>query len=163
MRAILLCLCALFASQALGQEPKPTCTSAEHRQFDFWIGTWSVSEKGKPAGENRIEAIDKGCVLLESWKGVGGMTGHSLNIYDAKRRVWHQTWVDSNGSLLTLEGSLKDGAMVLEGDHPGTKRRERITWTKLPGGEVRQHWQSSSDSGATWTTAFDGLYMKASR
>jgi hypothetical protein len=160
MRVILLYLCALLSVQAFAQEPKPACTSAEHRQFDFWIGTWSVSEKGKPAGENRIEAIDKGCVLLESWRGVEGMTGHSLNIYDAKRKVWHQTWADSRGSLLTLEGSFRDGAMVLEGVHPGTKRRERITWTPLPQGKVRQHWQSSSDGGATWTTAFDGLYSR---
>lgn len=161
MRAI-LCLCVIsFAAQVFAQEPRPKCTSPEHRQFDFWIGTWRVSDKGMPAGENRIEAIDGGCALLESWQGVGGLTGHSLNLFDAARGVWHQTWVDSGGSLLVLEGSFKKGAMVLQGDHSGTTLRERITWTVLPGGDVRQHWETSSDSGATWATAFDGLYIRA--
>jgi hypothetical protein len=139
---------------------KSKCATDAHRQFDFWIGTWRVTEKDKPAGENRIEAIDGGCALLESWRGVGGLTGHSLNTYDSTRSVWHQTWVDSSGSLLLLEGTFKNGAMVLEGAHVDPKRRERITWTQLPGGVVRQHWQTTSDGGATWATAFDGLYTR---
>jgi hypothetical protein len=168
MRIVTLCLCAAVAvvfavswnSTVISAETKPKCTSAEHRQFDFWIGTWRVTEKGKPAGENRIESIDGGCVLLESWTGVGGLTGHSLNIYDAKRGVWHQTWVDSSGSLLVLEGRYKDGAMVLEGQHAEPNRRERITWTAKPDGAVRQHWETTSDGGGKWATAFDGLYVR---
>jgi hypothetical protein len=30
----------------------------------------------------------------------GGYSGESLNEYDAARKVWHQTWVDSSGTLL---------------------------------------------------------------
>jgi hypothetical protein len=155
----------LLSVSAFAADKPPACTAAEHRQFDFWIGSWNVMEKGKLAGHNRITAIDGGCVLLESWTGASGFTGHSLNIYDASRGKWHQTWVDNSGSLLVLEGTFRDGKMVLEGDHevPGAKkgRRERITWTPLPGGELRQHWESSTDGGATWTTAFDGHYKRA--
>ena len=59
-----------------------------------------------------------------------------------------------------LEGKFADGAMVLEGAHADTKRRERITWSVLPGGDVRQHWETSKDGGVKWTTAFDGLYTR---
>ena len=52
--------------------------------------------------------------MFESWSGTGNVTGHSLNIYDGTRGVWHQTWVDSSGSLLMLEGHFAGGAMVLE-------------------------------------------------
>ena len=51
--------------------------------------------------------------------------------------------------------------MVLEGDTaaPGGKTvRQRIAWTPMPGGRVRQFWESSSDGGRTWSTEFDGLY-----
>jgi hypothetical protein len=151
----------ILSVTASAADKPPACTTATHRQFDFWLGTWNVMEKGKLAGQNRITSVDGGCVLLESWTGVSGFSGHSLNIYDASRGKWHQTWVDNSGSLLVLEGTFRDGKMVLEGEHEGTTRRERITWTPLPGGEVRQHWESSKDSGATWTTAFDGRYTRA--
>jgi hypothetical protein len=38
---------------------------------------------------------------------------------------------------------------------------QRITWTPEQDG-VRQHWQSSADDGATWTTVFDGHYRPRS-
>ena len=37
---------------------------------------------------------------------------------------------------------------------------QRITWTPLDGGRVRQHWESTTDGGKTWVTAFDGLYTR---
>ena len=34
----------------------------------------------------------------------------------------------------------------------------RVTWSLLDDGRVRQHWENSSDKGETWTTSFDGFY-----
>ena len=39
------------------------------------------------------------------------------------------------------------------------KTLNRITWTPLPAGQVRQLWETSSD-GKSWTVAFDGLYTR---
>lgn len=150
-----------------GQEARraEACATPEHRQFDFWIGTWNVTQSGKFAGSNEIKSVAGGCALLESWRGNSGVTGHSLNIFDATRGVWHQTWADSSGSLLVLEGRYRDGAMVLEGETPRSKGepalRQRISWQLLPSKEVRQLWQSSADAGSTWKTEFDGLYRRA--
>jgi hypothetical protein len=36
----------------------------------------------------------------------------------------------------------------------------RVAWYDNPDGTVRQWWESSTDGGATWETAFDGLYRK---
>jgi hypothetical protein len=151
------------ASAAEHTPPPKPCTSPEYRQFDFWLGSWVVTQNGKPAGRNRIEAMLGGCALLESWTGVSGVTGHSLNIYDTTRDVWHQTWVDSSGALLTLEGRFEGGAMVLEGlaaAKGAAPTRQRITWTRQANGDVRQLWQSSADDGHTWKTEFDGLYKR---
>ena len=78
---------------------------------------------------------------------------------------WHQTWVDSGGSLLLLDGGPLDGGMVLEGvapadDDPRRLDRQRITWTPMPDGSVRQHWEVSADDGGAWRTAFDGRYRR---
>lgn len=143
------------------------CQAIEHRQFDFWIGRWDVyGPAGKKVGENRIEAIADGCALLEQWTGNGGVTGKSLNIYDASDRRWHQTWVDSSGTLLVLTGGLVDGSMVMSAAGPSptdpTKTvQQRITWTPAADGSVRQLWESSADGGRTWTVLFDGRYVRA--
>ena len=142
------------------------CSGLEHHEFDFWLGRWDVTEAGRPAGTNRIERLFGSCALHESWVGVEGMHGQSFNVYDRARGLWHQTWIDDRGSLLLLEGGLRAGSMVLEGTRPasgadaahGAPVRHRITWTPLPAGTVRQHWQMSRDEGRTWETAFDGLY-----
>ena len=99
------------------------------------------------------------------WTGAGGFTGSSLNAYDAERRKWHQTWVDNSGGVLLLDGEFRDGRITLAGrsapDAQGIAALQRITWTPLADGRVRQLWESSKDAGATWTTAFDGYYTKA--
>jgi hypothetical protein len=172
---IVVALLAALAPHASGDElpvaspkpPPPGGTAPGHRQFDFWLGEWMVRDAaGKVVGENRITSQHKGCALLENWTGAGGFTGTSLNIYDAERKKWHQTWVDVGGGLLLLDGGVVDGAMVLTGespapDAPGKTSLQRITWTPLPDGRVRQLWESSNDAGKTWTVAFDGYYTKA--
>lgn len=134
--------------------------------FDFWIGDWDVfGPLGKQVGSNTITALFPSGAIAEHWRGNGDVVGHSLNAYDALRGCWHQTWVDSGGGILLLDGGLEDGSMVLEGSGPGQQdeavaERQRITWTPHDG-EVRQLWEVSSDDGATWTVAFDGRYRRS--
>lgn len=134
-----------------------------HRQFDFWLGEWEVrTADGQVAGVNRIESEYDGCVLHERYTTDRGYRGQSLNIYDASRKVWHQTWVDSDGLLLLLEGGIRDGRMVLEGQTVGADgqvTRHRISWTPNADGSVRQLWEST-DAEGEWSTAFDGRYTR---
>jgi hypothetical protein len=162
--------CASFAmSASVAQDAPPAkkhCVDANHRQFDFWIGDWDVFlPDGSKAGENRIESVESGCVLQETWRGRGGVTGRSLNIFDADDRRWHQTWVDSTGGRLDLAGGLESGAMVMSAasahpTKPGVRLTQRITWSVNADGTLRQLWQNSEDGGTTWTTVFDGRYVK---
>lgn len=141
----------------------PPCRAAEHRQFDFWIGDWDVQVQGRTMARNVIDSAFGGCVVRENYTVTGRpYAGSSLNVYDAARSVWHQTWVDNQGALLLLEGGLQGGAMVMEGTTPGSRGpvRNRITWTPVARDSVRQHWQAWSDSANTWVTAFDGLYVR---
>jgi hypothetical protein len=142
----------------------PDCTAPEHRQFDFWLGTWDVMQNDKPAGVNRITSDLKGCVLVEQWTAASGGRGTSLNFYDRNDRSWHQTWIDQQGGALRLKGGLRGAHMVLESapapDAKGVPTVQRITWSPRSGGGLRQHWESSADGGKTWTTAFDGLYVR---
>lgn len=137
------------------------CTAPEYRQFDFWLGDWQVHRKdGSVAGINRVTQEYDGCVLHEHYATGRGYSGESLNTYDSSRKIWHQTWVDDSGLLLTLEGHLQGKNMVLEGEsiQSGASSKQRITWTPNPDGSVRQLWEAE-DAGQ-WKIVFDGLYTK---
>jgi hypothetical protein len=158
----LIMLCVLTAGLHAADAAAP-CSAAEHRQFDFWVGEWQVHKKdGSVAGINRIDREFGGCVVHEHYLTGRGYSGESFNIYDSSRKVWHQTWVDSSGLLLTLEGHLIGSNMVLEGKNrqsDGSEIKQRITWSPNADGTVRQLWESTDPKGQ-WVVSFDGLYTK---
>lgn len=148
-------------------KPPPPCVSENHRAFDFWIGTWDVTAAGqdKPSAVNRISREHGGCVLREDYSTKGGYTGMSMSFYDAARKKWHQTWMGADGGALFIEGGPNErGEMVLSNRNTPYYQEgmkiNRITWTPMEDGSVRQHWQASEDGGKTWTTVFDGLYVR---
>jgi hypothetical protein len=149
-----------------GAAPPPACSQPEHRQFDFWVGEWEVTApNGTRAGTNRIRLIHGGCALQEEWTGRTGFTGTSINAFNTSTQGWHQTWIGSDGMLLQLDGSLKNGSMELTGatvGTNGTRTMHRIRWTPLGGqpARVRQLWESSTDGGTNWSVAFDGTYTR---
>lgn len=142
------------------------CEAAEARQFDFWLGSWTVSAGGpQPIATSHITSAQDGCVVIEDY-AAGGFTGMSINFYDPQTEKWHQTWMSNARSAVYLEGGLDEtGAMVMtDADLPIstiTGVINKVTWSPLEDGGVRQHWQTSSDSGETWTTTFDGHYARA--
>lgn len=139
------------------------CDGAAYRQFDFWLGDWEVRTlSGKVAGTNRIKAEYDGCVIHERYETGSGYRGESLNTYDSGRKLWHQTWVDNNGRLLLLEGGLRDGNMVLQGqasDPDGKMTRHRISWTPRADGTVTQLWEALEGEGQ-WSVVFYGIYWR---
>ena len=151
-------LASLIANLAVA-----ACDSPSHRQFDFWLGDWEVrTPDGALAGTNHIASEYEGCVLRERYSTPRGYRGESLNTFDAGRGVWHQTWVDTDGLLLLLEGRFVAGQMRLAGEtrsNDGTVTKHRITWSSNPDGTVRQFWESTDPSG-NWVVAFDGRYSR---
>mgnify|MGYP005990654999 CR=1 FL=1 len=147
--------------------PEPACAADDHRAFDFWIGVWDVTAAGQdqPTAASRISSEHGGCVIREDYTTKGGYTGMSMSFYDTARDKWHQTWMGTDGSALFIEGGLNDkGEMVLSNRNTPYYAQgaviNRITWTPGADGSVRQHWQTSSDDGASWSTLFDGLYVR---
>ena len=148
-------------------QPAEACASDDHRAFDFWIGVWDVTAAGsdQPTAESRITPAHGGCVIREEYATTSGYTGMGMSFYDAAQKKWHQTWMGTDGAALFIEGGLNDqGEMVLSNRNTPYYTKgtviNRITWTARADGSVRQHWQTSSDAGASWTTLFDGLYVR---
>ena len=139
---------------------RAVCTAPEYRQFDFWLGDWDTFEVNAPdksVARNHVDGILDGCALREVYEQMDGLTGQSFTIYDATRKVWHQSWVTNRGQLLVLEGVMQNDRMVLVGDDhaaDGKERKLRGTWLRVAGG-VREIAETSVDNGKTWQPLFD--------
>ena len=162
----------LFATGVVhGQEPADTslgearigeaCAEESYRQFDFWIGRWTVRDStGTQVGTSRITRVADGCAIREEWQGASGTPGVSLNYYSPEQDEWRQDWVGGDGIILHLTGRLEGDEMVLTGERPTGDGSvlDRIRWRALPDGRVRQEWQSSTDGGQHWERVFLGFY-----
>jgi len=135
----------------------PCKTLPEARQLDFWVGEWDVRDPGgRLVGHSSIQLILNDCVVLESWSGALGGTGKSMNFWDGKHRRWQQTWVDDRGHVTEYTGRLVDGSMRY-----ATDDGQRLTFTPLAGGRVRQLAEASSD-GKSWSVRYDFVYSPRS-
>ena len=140
----------------------PCRARQEFRQFDFWIGEWAPQNpQGVTVGTSSIQLILGSCVIFENWN-TPVSSGKSFNLFDTRDGKWHQTWVDARGNMTHYVGGLEGDKMVLvsESLSNGKKTLGRMTYSKLADGSVRQHGESSTDEGKTWSTTFDFKYVR---
>jgi hypothetical protein len=139
------------------------------REFDFWIGEWDVRPTGQPPvgppARNTITLDDNGCVLTEHWSAPSGSMGQSFNIFDRSIGKWRQTWVDNVGGQHDYRGGLEKGNMVFVGDTPAPNGQlgripTRLTFFHISKDSVRQFSEISADSGHTWRTNYDLMYVR---
>lgn len=150
----------------------PCRTSAQSRQFDFWVGDWTVTPFQAPPGAaapllgtNRVDLELEQCMLVENWAAAapGGGRGKSINFYDTNRGKWRQVWVADGGSSLDYTGEFRDGAMRFEGwtqGPNGARVLQKLTFFPIHADTVRQLFETSADSGRTWQPGFDGRYVR---
>ena len=164
----IICLVAFFAasfvasvgSALVSDSSKDLfCSAPEYRQFDFWLGDWDAIEVGSTIPEARVKvtSVLEGCAVREEYDAADGHEGESLSIYDRSRKVWHQSWFTNRGQFLAIEGSFKDGEMVLAGTErtmDGKEKLVRGSW-KPEGQNVRETAVTSIDGGRTWKPWFD--------
>jgi ketosteroid isomerase-like protein len=161
--ALIVILLLGFVTLSAFSQASVRCSAAEYRQFDFWVGDWDAFDSDRPnvvAARLRVDKILDGCVLHEDYQGVDGHRGESFSIYDASRKVWHQSWVTNSGQLLVIEGRMEGGKMVLDGTdrtEAGAERHVRGNWESVSGG-VRETAVRSVDGGKTWEPWFDMMF-----
>ena len=139
----------------------------EYRQFDFWIGEWTVvTAKGEmPAGDSRIELALGDCVIVENWTSKNSLyAGKSYNVYNVAEKRWEQFWVDNSAGMIHFYGGLKDGVMDFytqdQTQPDGTSNQRHLRFFPLAPDKVRQFSQASADHGKTWTDEYDFIYTR---
>jgi len=178
MRRLIVLVAAglCLAGQSFAQTPPPAkgppigCDTPESHQFDFWVGKWEVHPNGadKIIAHSLIEKKYTGCAVRENWMPLGKEVnggGGSLSLYDPKRKQWRQTWIDSTGTRVDLDGDFANGVMSITGlwanfAGPGKDALVRMNYQNQPDGQVRQWAEASSDNGKSWQKTFDFLYRR---
>ncbi|MBO6880586.1 hypothetical protein [Winogradskyella sp.] len=164
-KLITLTAALVFSLVMIAQNTPCVCCTDKHSEFDFWIGTWEVTNPdGTKAGENVIEKVQDKCVLQENWTSASpGYTGTSNNFYNYKTKQWEQIWVDNKGQSLHLKGNKVGNQMIMRTDDEtnaeGKTFFHRVTWTDNKDGTVRQLWETITEGSET-VIAFDGLYKR---
>ena len=162
-----LVLASAGMSQTTPMQPPPArppaCETAEHRQFDFWVGRWDVYPTGTTQliAHSLIERLYAGCAIRENWMPLGGTGGGSLNSYRPSERRWRQVWTDSANGLADYSGGMEGEAMVLTGtatQPDGTRSLVRMRYSRGADGSVRQEGSGSTDGGQTWQSRYDFTY-----
>ena len=136
--------------------------------FAFWIGEWDVFDNatGNRAGENSIQSMEQGCMMLERWTSSNGVTGTSLNYYNPVTREWRQVWVSQGRYSIDIVGGLRGDSMVLEGsiyNFAGAVWDFRGSWTANSDGSVRQFFEQFNHDSGEWDISFDGRYVRKSK
>lgn len=144
----------------------PDCTAAEHRQLDFWLGSWTVVDAatGSTAGTSLIEPAFKGCSIRETFISPDGFEGGSFSLWDRNLMEWVQFGTGSTGARMQFTGHWDGKRINLITTQVRAGRKPLLIRMKLepqPDGTVRQWSDMSSDHGETWRIRYDYAYRRA--
>ena len=156
----------LLPSTSRSQTPvkDSPCSGKEHRQFDFWIGKWSIQARSRPPGEKswnvgkswimtRVYPDLSGCAIIEeSIDRVENDTvvvGKSLTSYNSILGKYQQMWVDNKGNVWEYTGSMEGEDMVLYLEHTTAGGEQLVPFKKST--QIRMVFKEISKSGFTWS------------
>lgn len=130
-------------------------------QFDFWLGEWEAAWGEDGRGTNRVERLFDGKIIQENFEAPD-FHGMSVSCYDPERRLWCQTWVDSNGTYLDFTGRFEEDKMILIRDAmvKGQICKQRMVWYDIQNNEFEWNWERSDDGGKTWRVLWQIHYTR---
>lgn len=164
-----LILIGVIVMPATSQAQLDCSGNKELALLDFWFGDWRVEdETGNALGSNSIFRLLNGCVIQERWQGVGGGVGVSLFYVNPETNRLKQVWV--TGQALSPGGTKEKEVIAAElgqfvqfqGSYPNGDARvlDRTTLTRQEDGNILQLIEISQDDGASWQSAFRGIYKR---
>jgi len=174
-RLALLLLPSVLFGQA--QPRQPPCQAEEAKQFDFWLGDWTIERWNRTGpgdddwkrgtADNRITKEYDGCVVREVYTTEGPGDGESLSVWDGRAKKWRQLWVDNEGSYLNFEGEwdaeAKTMILSVERETPRGKMLRRMVWHDIEADSLQWRYESSRDGGKTWFPTIRSVYRRKAR
>lgn len=172
---VFLAACAgLLAAPPLAAQAPETCESSEERQaLDFLLGEWRLVAAGadggpssaEPVGRSRVEKLEGGCLIAETWELAGGPSGRTYRSWDAAAGVWRRFGVSSLGVTVRASGAAQGDGWTFEGERVSAggetaEWRERL-WPAAGGRIVRVVEESAAGRDGDARALFEGYYEPA--
>ena len=167
MKQFLLFAVFLIAVNCYSQTaPNKPCSSTEASQFDFWLGNWDLTYNDTMHAVNLITKDLDNCVIHEHFKSPSTKYfGESWSVYNPKTKKWQQTWVDSQGGYITLNGVFENATMTLYTepfiDQKGNKVQYRMLFNNITADKFDWNWDVTNDEGKTWKSSWEIHYKRA--
>jgi hypothetical protein len=133
------------------QAGRPAVRGAEQaRHFDFWLGEWDVAWRGGRRAASSVYLDFDDRVIVESWdeRPQSELQGMSVSLFDEGAGVWRSTWVDSDGTYVSMAGGFDGEGMELCSEIGRPRRRAR--WFDITPDSFTWTMEHSDDEGCTW-------------
>ncbi len=155
--------CGVFGNAQSG-------TNADSTLFDFWVGewnlTWDNADGTKGKGYNKIEKTLDGKVIQENFRDTNGFKGTSISVYNSRNKTWHQAWADNQGGYFDLLGSTEGDRRIFQTqvkESNGRKIIQRMVFYDIETDSFKWDWESSQDSGQSWTLQWRISYSRVKK
>jgi hypothetical protein len=164
--------------------PPPACDSPAAREFDFWIGEWTIRQRILAAdggwheldARTTVEPTLDGCALVEHWRGdvqffwqgmerPEPMRGLSVRAFDPATGKWAIHWMDTRtpsfGAPYVGGFDGGRGEFFRDWTTPAGERRGRITFSGIEENAVDWELAISSDGGESWSALWTMAMRRA--
>jgi hypothetical protein len=167
---VLLCGAGLVAAWPLSAQASGPCeTDDSYRGLDFLLGEWRLVAGGETVGHSRVEKLEDGCLVAETWSLVDGRSGRNYSSFDPVNTEWRRFGVSNGGVIVRSDGTLDGDELVIDGLYFSADG-ERSYWherlTRTADGRVARIASLSTRVGRgerPSTVLFEGHYVPADR
>ena len=167
---VVLCGSGLAAALPLAAQESEGCESSEERRaLDFLLGEWRLESGGEPVGRSRVEKLEGGCLIAETWSFADGRSGRTFSSFDAAEGVWRRFSVSNGGSIVRSEGAIEGDGLAFDGERVAADGR-RANWRERlrreADGRIARIAGTSRRAGRgdrPSTVFFEGHYVPAGR
>lgn len=163
-------LSGLVAVWPLSAQDAGACeTDESYRVLDFLLGEWRLLSGGETVGQSRVEKLEDGCLIAETWSFVDGRSGRTYSSFDPAAGAWRRFSVSNRGVIVRSDGTADGQEVVFDGEYVAADGRSSNWRERLSleaDGRIARTAGRSRRSGrgdGPSTALFEGHYVPAGR
>ena len=163
---LLLGALGLLAVLPSAAQSEGACEENEgHRALDFLLGEWQLVSGGEAVGRSRVEKLEDGCLIAETWSFADGRSGRTYSSFDRAASLWRRFNVSNRGVVIQSSGAVEGGALLARGERTtadGETSSWRERWAPEARGRIRVVAGRSPAGGRGdrgGTVLFEGYYV----
>ncbi len=142
VRALLQAGLTLAVALPLAAQSPGSCEANEnYRALDFLLGEWRLVSGGDPVGgetvgRSRIEKLEDGCLIAETWAFADGRSGRTYSSFDRAANLWRRFSVSNRGVVIRSSGAVEERVLLARGERT-TAAGETSNWRERLALEAR--------------------------